>query len=168
MGQDSRKTGGASVLGTLGLSVPPAPTTSAAPEFGTRAQVLDGALWPVAWLFLPLPASLSAPPTPRFLVQAPVCLSRSVCVHFIFSAFPILVLCLVTSMCLSICLCVPRLVFWTASASIHLCVSIIVCECPPFCQGKEGRVGSEYLAGYACLLMKVAFISQVSVYAHSV
>ena len=75
MGQDSRKTGGASVLGTVGLSVPPAPTTSAAPEFGTRAQVLDGALWPAAWLFLPLPASLSAPPTPRFLVQAPVCLS---------------------------------------------------------------------------------------------
>ena len=56
MGQDSRKTGGASVLGTVGLSVPPAPTTSAAPEFGTRAQVLDGALWPAAWLFLPLPA----------------------------------------------------------------------------------------------------------------
>lgn len=128
-----------------------------------RLRVLDG-----AWLFLTLPASLSAPPTPRFLVQAPVCLSQSLCVHFNFSASLTLASCLVTSMCLSVCLCVPGLVFWTASASRHLCVSITVCECPPFCQGKEGRVSSEYLAGYACLLMKVAFISWVSVYAHSV
>lgn len=114
---------------------------------------------------LAVPASPCLPLCPAY-TQAPgsgCCLSllEYLCpLHLLSTPDPCFVSCHIH---VSVCLCVPGLVFWTASASIHLCVSITVCECPPLCQGKEGGVGSEYLAGYACLLMKVAFISRGSV-----
>lgn len=70
----------------------------------------------------------------------------------------------VTSLYLS--LCVPGLVFRTASAGVHLsaCPSTYVDICLSAKARKVGSVVcSEYLAGYACLLVKVCICLSVSV-----
>lgn len=58
-------------------------------------------------------------------------------------------------MCLGLSLGLP------VPATTYMCVHL--CGCLPLCQGKKGGVGSEYLAGHACLLVQVCISLTLSV-----
>ena len=138
--------GWASVLGTMGLSVPTAPTT--------HYHLSSPCVWHSGSGFWmepcgPRPGSFCLslpPPLPRLHPGSwsrALSVSQSSGVHFIFSAFLILVLCLVTSMCLSACLSV----YVCPGLSFGLPVPAYTCVCPSLSvnahlSAKARKVGS--------------------------
>lgn len=153
-----------SVVGTLGLGVPHAPTLSCS---SPCAWDLCSGFWWEPWghgaghscPFLPLSSAL---PAPSF--QPPgYCLSLwCLCVCLIFSGFLIFFLCLsLPYIYLSVCMCL--------GLSFGLLVPAYTCVCVHLCLWmfaslpRQGRgVGSEYLVRCACLLVQVCICLSVS------